>query len=241
MNSWEPRRFWSCAGIVEVERGFAVSLDGRTAATPSGNSLNLPTRGMAELVCAEWNRQQGRINPFTMPHTRLANTAIDRISAAKDEAVGALVGFAESDLLCHRAERPEHLVARQRNAWDPVIEWADRSLGAPLKIGSGVMPIRQASGSLGRLRELTAKLDPFALAGLSEMVVLTGSLLIGHAVIRGRLAPEFAWNISRIDEQHQSEHWGVDPEAEGAERIRRESFLVASAFALSAACRPTDE
>ena len=241
MNSWKPRRFWSRAGIVEVERGFAVSLDGQTAATPSGNALELPARQMAELVCAEWNRQQDEIDPSSMPHTRLANTAIDRISAAKDEAVAALVEFAESDLLCHRAGRPEQLVARQRNSWDPVIEWADRSLGAPLRIGSGVMPVRQAGGSLGRLKELTAALDPFELAGLSEMVALTGSLLIGHAVIRGRLAPEVAWSISRIDEQHQSEHWGLDREAEHAERIRREAFLVACAFALSAADRPAND
>ena len=240
MNSWKPRRFWSRAGIVKAERGFAVSLDGRTAATPSGNDLELPTRRMAELVCAEWNGQQGEIDPSSMPHTRLANTAIDRIGENRDGTIGVLVEFAESDLLCHRAERPEQLVSRQRNAWDPVIEWADRSLDAPLEVGSGVMPIRQRSGSLGRLRDLTAELDPFALAGLSEMVALTGSLLIGHAVIRGRLAPEVAWNISRIDEQHQSEHWGVDREAVDLERIRKESFLVACAFALAAAFRPTN-
>ena len=241
MNSWKPRRFWSRTGIVEAEGGFAVSLDDRTATTPSGNALELPTRRMAELVCAEWNGQQGEIDPSSMPHTRLANTAIDRIGADKDVTVGALVGFAESDLLCHRAERPEQLVARQRNAWDPVIEWADRSLGVPLEVGSGVMPIRQRSGSLGRLRELTAELDPFVLAGLSEMVTLTGSLLIGHAVIRGRLEPEIAWNISRIDEQHQSERWGVDPETEGSERMRKGSFLVACAFALAAPVRPAND
>ena len=239
MNAWKPRRFWSCAGIVETETGFAVSLDGRNAATPSGNDLELPTRRLADLVCAEWNGQQGEIDPSSMPHTRLANTAIDRIGAAKEETVGALVGFAESDLLCHRAERPEQLVARQRNAWDPVIGWADRSLGAPLRVGSGVMPIRQDSASLGRLRELTAELDPFALAGLSEMTSLSGSLLIGHAVLRGRLAPEIAWNISRIDERHQSERWGVDREANDAEQVRKESFLVACAFALAATDRPT--
>lgn len=241
MNSWKPRRHWSHAGIIGTQGGFAVLLDGRTAATPSGGDLELPTRQLAALVSAEWNGQQGEIDPSSMPHTRLANTAIDRISAVKDETVGALVGFAESDLLCHRAERPEQLVARQRNAWDPVIEWADRSLGAPLKVGSGVMPIRQDSASLGRLRELTAALDPFVLAGLSEMASLTGSLLIGHAVIRGRLAPEIAWNISRIDEQHQSEHWGVDREGAEAERIHKEAFLVACAFALAAADRPGND
>ncbi len=240
MNSWKPRRHWSRAGIVEAEGGFAVSLDGRTAATPSGNALELPTQRTAELVCAEWNGQQGEIDPSSMPHTRLANTAIDRIGANRDGTIGALVGFAECDLLCHRAVRPEQLVDRQRNAWDPVIEWADRSLGAPLEVGSGVMPIRQRGGSLVRLRNLTAELDSFALAGLSEMAALTSSLLIGHAVIRGRLAPEIAWNISRIDEHHQSECWGVDREAEGAERIRKESFLVACAFAL-AAVRPAND
>ncbi len=240
VSEWKLRRNWSSTGITVINEGFAIALDGHSAKTPSGNLLELPTRRMSELICAEWEAQQGEIDPALMPFTRLANTAIDRVETAREEVIDAVVGYAESDLLCHRAERPEELAARQRNAWDQVIEWAGLTLGAPLNVGFGVMPIRQSRDSLCRLREETASLERFGLAGLSEMVALTGSLLLGLAVIRGRLTPENAWNISRIDEEHQTEEWGFDTEAGNAARRRREAFITACEFVEVASGRTTE-
>ncbi|MYG52590.1 MAG: ATPase, partial [Rhodospirillaceae bacterium] len=45
--------------------------------------------------------------------TQLANTAVDRMPAARRETVAELVRYGETDLLGHRAERPGTLADRQ--------------------------------------------------------------------------------------------------------------------------------
>ena len=54
--------------------------------------------------------------------------------------------------------------------------------------------------------------------------------MLGLAVARGALDAEAAWELSRIDEAWQVEHWGLDAEAEAASERRREAFLRAAAM-----------
>jgi chaperone required for assembly of F1-ATPase len=49
-------------------------------------------------------------------------------------------------------------------------------------------------------------------------------------VVRGRLGPDEAWTLSRIDEDWQIEQWGSDEEAEEAAGNRRAGFLEAWRF-----------
>ena len=57
------------------------------------------------------------------------------------------------------------------------------------------------------------QVDPVALAALSVMTSLTGSVLLALAVAHGRLTPEEAWRFAHLDEDFQAERWGVDAEA----------------------------
>ncbi len=43
---------------------------------------------MAEAIAAEWEAQQGKVDPGTMPVTRAANSAIDKVTPQFDEVVG---------------------------------------------------------------------------------------------------------------------------------------------------------
>ena len=88
----------------------------------------------------------------------------------------------------------------------------------------------QPPESLTRLHALTAGLDPFRLAAFHDLVAISGSLILGFAVIRNRLSPDEAFALSRIDEQWQAEIWGIDDEAEALEVARKRAFLDAARF-----------
>lgn len=111
--------------------------------------------------------------------------AVDRIATDPGPLVAHLAGYGETDLLCYRAEGPVGLQARQAAAWDPPLAWAAADLGALLAVTEGVAHRAQDPSSLAVLREAVAAHDPFALAALSELVTLTGSLVLGLAVARG--------------------------------------------------------
>ncbi len=234
MSEWRKVRHWSRADVAATADGYAVMLDEQPARTPAGNQLLFPCRQLAEIVSGEWALLEDEVNPAAMPYTLLANTALDRIGPARHEVVTAISNYASSDLLCFRATEPAGLVVRQSNAWDPVIEWAASRFGARLKVGTGVMPLGQEAEVCGLLEAEIERQDRFILAGLSEMVGLTGSILLGLAVLHGRIAPQTGWNHSMIDEDWQAGKWGVDEEAASVRQRRKQSFLSACDFAFAA-------
>lgn len=230
MSEWAPRRFWTDAAVEAVAGGHAVRLDGRPVRTPAKRELVVPTAALAEGVAAEWRAQGERIDPLTMPLTRAANAALDKAAPQEAEVVDELAGYGASDLLCYRADAPEGLVARQRAAWDPMLDWAEAAHGARLATTVGVMPALQPEAALAALRAPVAEAGPWGLTALSEFVTLTGSLVLGLAAL-GRARPlEALWAASRVDEDWQAELWGAD--ADEAERVavKREAFLQAGRF-----------
>ncbi|WP_210529069.1 ATP12 family chaperone protein [Rubellimicrobium arenae] len=230
MSGWAPKRFWTEVAVVPEGESFAVTLDGRPVRTPAKARLLVPTRAFAEEVAREWAAQEGAVDPASMPATRLANAAIDKVAAQRAEVVDMLAAYGASDLLCYRAERPEALVEKQRTGWDPLLAWSAEALGADLCTGSGVMPVAQAEGDLARLREHVDDMDDFALAAFHDLVALSGSLVLALAVVQGRLSADEAWRLSRLDEDYQIEEWGEDEEAAEAAARRRAAFLDAARF-----------
>jgi chaperone required for assembly of F1-ATPase len=227
---WTAKRFWTDVSISEAEGGFAVHLDARRVMTPGKLPLTLPTRPMAEAVAAEWAAQEGEIQPLTMPVTRAANSAIERVTPQRAEVAAMLAAYAETDLTCHRAETPEALAQRQAAAWDPLLDWTAQQFGARLFATAGILPIDQPHQSLDRLAAHVAELDAFCLTALHDLVALSGSLVIGLAVAQDHLDPETGWALSRIDEEWQIEQWGRDDEAEATAALKRQDFLRAKIF-----------
>lgn len=228
-----PRRFWTKTEVGEADGGLTILLDGKPVRTPAKVPLILPTRPLAEAVAAEWQAQEGEMRPATMPLARLANSAIDKVVPQFTEVADMLAAYGETDLLCHRAEYPEELVARQARAWDPALDWAAAELGARLVPTVGLIPCEQDRVALSRLRELTHALDAFELAAFHDLVSLSGSLVLGFATIRGFDTPAAIWNASRVDETWQEEQWGVDQEAATQADLKRTAFLdAARAFRL---------
>ena len=236
MSDWKAKRFWKQAAVVPAASGFAVELDGRPVKTPAKQPLFLPTEEMARAVAAEWDAQEGVINPNLMPVTKTANSAIDKVAVQHAEVADMLADYGDADLLCYRAEAPEELVARQAAHWDPMLDWAAEVLGARLEPRTGIMHKPQDPATLDTLRARTHALNNFELAAFHDLVSLSGSLVLGFAATLGARDTEVLWDISRLDEAWQAEQWGRDDAAEALAEVKKAAFLHASRmFALSQA------
>lgn len=230
MSEWTLKRFWKNEQVEAVEGGYSVTLDGRAVKTPAKAGLVVPTRALAEAIAAEWAAQDGEVNPVAMPFTRMANAAIDKVSAQQSEVAGLLADYADSDLLCYRAEGPEALVARQKAAWDPYLEWAADTLEARLMPVAGVMHAPQDAAALQKLSERTHAMSNFELAAFHDLVSLTGSIVMGFAATHAFASPEHIWEASRLDEIWQIEQWGADEDAHDVAERKKADFLHAKAF-----------
>jgi chaperone required for assembly of F1-ATPase len=230
MGDWKQKRFWKEVSVAETEGGFTVELDGRRVKTPAKALLELPTAKMARAIAAEWDAQEDGVDPETMPFTRSANAAIDKVRHQHGEVADMLAEYGDSDLLCYRAENPQGLVRRQAEQWDPALDWADSVLGARLQPRSGVLHQPQDKAALGVLSGQVHAMSDFQLAAFHDLVSISGSLVLGFAAAKGWRKPEEIWLISRLDEIWQEEQWGPDEEALIAAAAKRGAFLHAKAF-----------
>lgn len=230
MSGWAAKRFWKEAQATETEGGFTVQLDGRAVKTPAKAGLVVPTLKMAEAIAAEWDAQEEAIQPLTMPVTRSANAAIDKVTHQFAEVADMVSDYGDADLLCYRADSPAELAARQAEAWDPLLDWAAETLGARLETRVGVLHAPQSADALQKLRQQVHAMSPFELTAFHDLVGISGSLVMGFATIKGVHAPEQMWQLSRIDELWQIEQWGEDDEATEIARKKLSEFLHASHF-----------
>ncbi len=228
-SGWAPKRFWTNAHAEPCDGGYTVRLDARPVRTPNKAPLVLPTQAMAEAIAAEWQAQGTKIDPASMPHTRAANSAIDKVTPQFDEVVTLLAAYGETDLLCYRGAEPA-LRRRQDAAWDPLLEWSAKTLAAPLNVTTGVIPVAQPQLSLDRLTARLRAMTAFEIVAAHDLIAISGSLVLTLAVTSRFIDPEAAWAASRIDETWQSEVWGVDAEAAQAETRRKGDFLQAERF-----------
>ena len=206
-----PKRFYKDVTVEAVEGGFEVRLDGRGVKTPGRNAAILPTEVLAQALADEWAAQGERIDPMSMPMTRLSYVTLDRLDI--EATVAEITKYASTDLLCFRAPDPDDLVAAQAAAWDPLLAWAEEALGAHLVPATGVLPIDQDPVALTLIHNRAQELDRWRLAAVAQATALTGSAVLGFALLESRIDGEQAFALSTLDEHYQASQWGEDAEA----------------------------
>lgn len=208
------KRFWAEVSVSPTEAGWSVSLDGRPVRTPAGRPLVLPTEPLARAVAAEWDGVEGELDPARLRLMGLANAALDH--AARDAAAfaTALVPYADTDLLCYRADGPAELMARQAAEWEPPLDGFADAHGVAFVRVAGVIHTAQPERTREVLVRRLSNRDGFGLAALSVLVTTTGSLVLALLLADHGWSAEIAWSAATLDDRWQAERWGADEEAE---------------------------
>ncbi|AEI37671.1 MAG: ATP12 family protein [Zymomonas mobilis subsp. pomaceae] len=224
------KRFYKEASVEKAKLGFALKLDERQVMTPARNPLILPSEPLAEEVAEEWRAQTHEIDPAAMPMTGYANAAIDLVPKNYDDFILGIRQFAESDVTCYRADTPQNLAQREAELWDPLLEWAERRFDIHFHRIVGIIHKQQPETTLNRIGAAISDFNNFEVAALSQMTMISGSLVIPLAVLEKEISPEEAFDAAHIDQIWQTEQWGEDEIATRALMVRRRDFLAAARF-----------
>lgn len=226
MSVFELKRFWKDVVITREGARYGIALDGRAVKTPLKRPLLVPSEALAAEIADEWRRVEKKVDFHKMPFTRFAHAALDQAVDERPEIIAKIALYGETDLLCYRAESPQELADRQREAWDPILAWSADELAAPMVATTGIVHVPQPQSSLRNLEQSLQAYSGFSLTALYDWVTISGSLLLGLAVASGRLSAADGWVLSRIDESWQEEQWGVDEEAHKLAESKRKTFLL---------------
>jgi chaperone required for assembly of F1-ATPase len=197
--------------------------------------LLLPSETLTEAIAQEWRDQDEEMRPAAMPLTRLVHTVLDGVQNTRPDVVAAILRFGENDLLSYRVETPVELAARQLD-WNDLLDWAAERHDARLAVTCGIQHVEQPAETRAALQRAVEARDDFELTALHVLASISGSLILGLAVLDGRLSAEEAFALSRLDETYQAEKWGLDHEAEArAARLAAEMEHAARLVRLSRA------
>jgi chaperone required for assembly of F1-ATPase len=210
-----PKRFYKLATAEPAATPglWRIALDGRSAKTPGKAALELPNRALAEAIAAEWQAQDEFINPAFMRITTMAFTTIDGVAGREAPVRAEIIAYASNDLTCYRTTSPERLAALQAAAWDPVLAWAERELGAKFATTTSLSHVPQNSAAIAAIASQLDTCTAFELTPIHVMMTLTGSALLALAVHRRHLTADAAWAAAHVDEHWQIAQWGEDEEA----------------------------
>ena len=105
----------------------------------------------------------------------------------------------------------------------------DTALQRGLETVRGLVEAGARRGHLpdAAVRDRLDRLTPWQLTALHDLVTLPGSLILGLAVLEGRIDAATAHRLARLDEDYQAEQWGRDDEAEAAAAARLDAMRVA--------------
>ncbi|WP_316861742.1 ATP12 family protein [uncultured Cohaesibacter sp.] len=233
-----PKRFYKqveigCERLEDGSERFSILLDGRSVRSPAKKIVAVPSRSVAEILREEWDAQQTEINPALMPMTRLVNSTIDGVEAAREAMLEEICAYLGNDLLCYPASHPQRLVERQKAHWHPVLDWAEVELGGRFVQASGILAVDQSPVMAERLKGIWCELDIFQLASVHTIMTITGSALLSYALWKRFMERDEVWAAAMVDEDWNIELWGEDEEATKRRVFRRTEFD-AAAFIIEA-------
>ncbi|MEX0859896.1 MAG: ATP12 family protein, partial [Cucumibacter sp.] len=220
-----PKRFYKAATVGPAGNGrFAVHLDGSPIRTPGKAKVEVPSEALATRLAAEWAGQGARIDPATMPLTRLVNTAIESGATSMQALRAEIVRFAGSDLLLYRAEAPEELVAKQAEFWDKALDLFAERFGVTFVPAMGIVHHPQPQAMLVRIAAIVAGFGPFSLMALTSATAIAGSAILVLGAALDLFTRDFAWDAAHVDEDFNIVTSGADSEAAARRRYRRADF-----------------
>lgn len=225
------KRFYKEAGVEKVEGGWRVVLDGRPIKTQQGQAQVVPTEALAQAMAAEWDSQGEKIDAATLKMRDMADYAIDMVARSAGDVATKLLGYADTDTLCYRADPNEPLWRRQLEVWEPLVTAFEAREGVSLERVSGVIHRPQPTETLDGLRSRLERIDAFQLAPLEALTSLSASLCIGLSALEDDADGEALWDAANLEEDWQVEQWGEDGEAAARRARRKADFLDAMKFA----------
>lgn len=206
------KRFWKEVSVVlsEAPPGHEVRLDGRAFRLPGGHPLILHSSALAEAIADEWRAiaPGEAFRTAELPLTQMAGTQIERVALDRDQIIGGLMAYGESDLLCYRASGG--LGREQDTLFDPVLEVFSTRYGISPPVTRSLLPLSVGADLHEVLAQILTGFDDAALTCAAICAPATGSLILAIGLAEGWIESAQASLMASVEERYQMQQWGED-------------------------------
>ena len=161
-----------------------------------------------------------------MPVTQICFASLDRKRKEKIILLNKLTEYGMTDLLFYRDTSGTELEKLQSKKWDNLLDWIQNEFDLHFKIVNGIMPVEQPKQNYNTFFNELEKLDCISLTALSDIVTLSGSLILGLLLLKKKIISKQAWSLAIIDQAWQRSKWGTLPEQVEDDEYKKHKFFI---------------
>lgn len=144
------------------------------------------------------------------------------IKANRNEVIEKLVRFSTTDLMFFWGQEKD-LIIKQKEVWQPILDWAENELNAKNEISHNINAPRSCATSETRMSVFLKGLSDKELAAFYITAINTKSILLAAAMVRKQITAEKAMQAAFLEEDFQASIWGeVDDYAKRKKEIAEE-------------------
>lgn len=143
-----------------------------------------------------------------------------------------LLDFAITDLLFFFSDKPQ-LEARQKQQWQPILDWAAELLHIQLEITKD-LTVPNNHNYLQELTKLFTELNDKEFCCWYAASLNLRSVLLGLAMVKQQIKALAAADLANLEELWQNEQWGEDEQAVTARQAKAEELAQIESFLLCA-------
>ncbi len=218
------KRFYKLVSHEKKSGGYAILLDGRAVKTKSGAVLLAQNEQVANEIVKEWAGQGEKIDPDSMPFTQILNTRIDQVSQKRKAMSQAILKYLNTDLICYPTQEPRELYDLQEKHWAKHREWVEKLFGEPLKTTTSLQALTQEDTLHKSVAMHVEKMSDDIFTLLQVAVPLSGSLVLGLALIEGEAGANEVFECCFVEEHYKDEiylvgKYGRDPLSEHKQKM----------------------
>ena len=222
----KKKKFWTVTKLKKKESKFGILLDKNLLKTPQKKDCLISNIRIAKDLLKEWSSIQDDINFYNMPVTQICFASLDRKRKEKIILLNKLTEYGMTDLLFYRDTSGTELEKLQSEKWDKLLDWIQNELDLHFKIVNGIMPIEQPKENYNSFFNELEKLDCISLTALSDIVTLSGSLILGLLLLKKKIISKQAWSLAKVDEEWQRSKWGTLPEQVENDEYKKNKFFI---------------
>ena len=223
----KKKKFWSAIKLKKKESKFGILLDKNLLKTPQEKDCLISNIRIAKDLLKEWSSIQDDINFHNMPVTQICFSSLDRKRKEKIILLNKLTEYGMTDLLFYRDISGTELEKLQSKKWDKLLDWTQNEFNIDFKVVNGIMPVEQPKENYNTFFNELEKLDCISLTALSDIVTLSGSLILGLLLLKKKIISKQAWSLAKVDEEWQRSKWGTLPEQVDDDEYKKNEFLIA--------------
>ncbi len=226
------KRFYNLVSIDKVDNGYHILLDNRPVKTKLKAFLCAPNEAIASRISCEWANQGDDIIPDSMPFMQILTTQIDRVSKERDVMSAAIFKYLDTDLLCYVATAPEGLVKLQQDKWQIWLDWFEGEFGYKLETTTGLAALTHAASAHKAVADYVGGLDDRCFTILQIVTSVSGSLILGLALVKGAANASQILDACFIEEMfkdtlYDADKYGADPILEKAQKSAMQDLTAA--------------